>query len=148
MEYLLDSACVHLDSHKVTEGVLIQDTSVICRLVEKIIGVLSTMLPHRDLEEGFVEQSAQGPIRPTVTRSQRLEPYVDFQFNDDELATKFGGSYRHYTVGYAHHFSFDTEIEDFISRRCRLAPVSYHPLGDRLAPSFENKIGSSKLLSL
>ena len=62
MEYLLDSAGVRLDSHKVSEGVLIQGTSAIRRLVGEIIVILSTMLPHRDFEVGFVEQIAQGPI--------------------------------------------------------------------------------------
>ena len=111
----------------------------------EIIVILSTMLPHRDFEVGFVERIAQGPIQPIATQSQRLEPSTNSQFSDGELVAEFGGSYRHYMVGYVRHFSFDPEIEDLISRRYRLAPISYHPLWDGLAPSFVDGIGSCKL---
>jgi hypothetical protein len=145
MEYLLVSADVHQDSYGVSEGILIRGSCAIRRLVGKIVETLSTMLPHRDFEVGFVERIAQGPTQPTATRSQRLEPSSDSQFGNGEPVTEIGVSDRHFTVGYAHHFSFDPQVGDLISRRGKLAPISYHPLWDGLAPSFADGFGSCKL---
>lgn len=128
-----------------SEGTLIRGSCAIRRLVGKIVETLSTMLPHRDFEVGFVERVAQVPTQPTVMRSQRLEPSHDSQFGNDELLTEIGASDQQYTVRYVHHLSFDPQVEDFISRRGSLAPVSYHPLWDGLAPSFIDGIGSCKL---
>lgn len=106
---------------------------------------LSTMLPHRDFEVGFSKRVTQDPNQPAVMWIRRLEPSLDSQLGNDEPLMEIGAFYQHYTVRYAHHFSFDPQVEDFISCRCRPAPVSYHPLWDGLAPSFADGIGSCKL---
>lgn len=95
-------------------------------------------------EVGFVERVARYPARPVV-RSQRLELSSDSQFDVDEPLTEIWRFYQHYTVRCAHHFSFDPHVEDLISRRCGLAPISSHPLWDDLAPSFVDGIDSCKL---
>lgn len=92
----------------------------------------------------FAERVSRDPTQ-SVVQSQRSEPSLDSGLDFDEPLSEIGAFHHDYIVRSFHHFSFDPSIEDFVVRRCGLAPSLYHPLWDVFTPSTVNGDGYCKL---
>lgn len=55
-----------------------------------------------------------------------------------EPLTEIGAFYRHYTVRYAHQFTFDDHVDEMMLRRYTLVPSACHQLWDGLTPRDES----------
>lgn len=94
-------------------------SGIMCDVGEPAVG----MVPGSDTTPLAV--SSEVVVSADVV-SDRLQ-LVSSRLQSEPL-TEIGTFYRHYTVRYAHQFTFDDHVDEMMIRRCTLVPSACHQL--------------------